>query len=452
VDALERIDRYIEDHKNRFVGDLQRLSRLPSVSAQRQGLEETAEAVVRFMVSAGMKARLESIAGGAPVVIGEAGHGRPVLLIYDHYDVQPADPLNEWASGPFDPVERNGRIYARGVADNKGPLMARIQAVEAWLKSGEMLPLTVRFLVEGEEEIGSPHLGSFVETHRDELRADLVLWEGGGRDAFGRPMATLGYRGLAGFDLHVQAALQDAHSMFGGLVPNALWRLVWALGTIMDPNGRITIDGLWDHVRSPSAAELEMLEQIEFDETIIQQQFGVKRLLGGVTGTQALIRHLFEPACTINGISGGYGGPGTKTVLPAHAWAKLDLRLVPNLTPDNTADLLRAHLDRRGFNDVELNSGAKLHPYRTKWDHPLVRATIKIAETVYGADVVVYPTSPGSGPMAQVCGPLEAPGISVGGMNHPSVNTHGPNENIYIRDYLLGIAFTARLFEALVEH
>ena len=446
---MDRFDAHVTASKAQFVAELQDLCRLPSVSAHRRSIPETAEAVAARMRVAGLTARVLPVDGGSPVVIAEAGAGRRTLLVYGHYDVQPAEPLDAWHSDPFVPEIRDGRIYARGISDNKGPIMARILAVESWLRTMGDLPIRVRFLIEGEEEIGSPHLAEVVRAHADALRADLALWDSNGRDSTGHPMATLGQKGLASFNLRVRTARQDLHSMWGTLVPNAIWRMVWALATLKDSQDRIQIDGLMDAVRPPAPAEMALLSQIPFNEARLQDSFGISGFVRALSGREALVKHLLEPTCTINGISGGYTGPGGKTVLPAKAEAKVDIRLVPGLAPDRVSAMLRAHLDRRGFDDVEIELTSGLSPFRCPPDHPMVALALRAAEETYGEPVVVYPTSPGSGPMAVVCEPLGFPAISVGGMNHSAANAHGPDENIYIGDYILGIRFVGRLTRTL---
>lgn len=207
-----------------------------------------------------------------------------------------------------------------------------------------------------------------------------------------------------------------------------------------------------DLVRSPTKVELDLLKTIPFDDVKVFEQFGIRSFVRGLSGIQALRKHLFEPTVTINGIWGGYTGSGGKTVLPAEASAKIDVRLVPDLDPHRVHDLLRAHFDRRGFSDVELEPVAQLAPFRSPPDHPLIVLAVQAAVDTYGETPIIYPTSPGSGPMYQVCGSMGIPAISIGGMNHASANIHGPNENIFISDYFLGIRYAARLFERLGEN
>lgn len=229
---LERLDAFLHHSESRFLSELQDFCRFPSVVAQGRAIPATASALAARMEAAGVRTRVIPIAGGAPILLGEAGGGPRTLMIYGHYDVQPEDPRGEWHSDPFAPEIREGRIFARGISDNKGPTMARVQAVEAWHRTLGELPVRVLFLIEGEEEIGSPHLAAFVQEHKDELRADLALWEGNGRDVAGRLMGSLGQKGVASFNLHVRTARQDQHSMWGTLVPNGPWRMVWALSTL----------------------------------------------------------------------------------------------------------------------------------------------------------------------------------------------------------------------------
>lgn len=449
---LERFDAFVAQSESRFLSELQDFCRLPSVVAQNRAIPETARTLLARMVAAGIRAQMIPIEGGSPVVLGEAGAGPRTLMIYGHYDVQPEEPLEEWRSDPFAAEIREGRIYARGVSDNKGPTMARVQAVEAWQRTLGELPVRVLFLIEGEEEIGSPHLAQFVQEHLEDLGADIALWEGNGRDAAGRPMGSLGQKGVASFNLRVRTAKQDQHSMWGTLVPSGPWRMVWALSTLKDPDDVITVDGLMDQVRQPTELELALLETIPFDDEKIHEHFGIRGFVRGLSGVEALRKHLFEPTVTINGIWGGYTGPGGKTVLPAEANSKIDIRLVPDLDPDRARDLLRAHLDRRGFTEVELEPVSRLTPFRSSPDHPLIVQAVQAAADTYDETPVVYPTSPGSGPMHQVCGPLGIPAISIGGMNHAGANIHGPNENIFVSDYLLGIRYAARLFARLAEN
>src|SRR5205807_4408266 len=319
------------------------------------GIDETAAIVLdRARARGGLAADALRVSSGPPTIVGQAGTGARTLLVYDHYDVQPPEPLEEWSTPPFEPTERDGFLFGRGVSDNKGNLMARLQAIEAYRATLGELPLRVRVLYEGEEEIGSEHLAEFVERNAERLRADGCVWEAGYKDAAGRPTVSLGLKGIAYFELRVRGAKQDAHSSVATIIPNAAWRLVWALATLKNDRDEIVIDGLMEAVRKPTADELRMLEALPYDEEGTRRIHDVPRFIRGLTGTPLKLKHFFEPTCTICGLTSGYAGPGSKTVLPAVASAKLDFRLVPDLDPDLVARLLRAHLDKRGFRDVEV--------------------------------------------------------------------------------------------------
>ena len=432
---FEAYDAYVRSHAREYVEELKILIRQPSVSAQGIGVEETARLVLDRAKQAGIAAEPLRVDGGPPTIVGETGEGVRTLLVYNHYDVQPPEPLVEWSTPPFEPAERDGYLFGRGVSDNKGNLMARLQALEAYRATVGELPLRIRVLYEGEEESGSAHLESFVAAHGDRLRSDGCVWEAGYKDAAGRPTISCGLKGIAYFDVRVRGAAKDAHSSIGTIVPNAAWRLVWALATLKNERDEITVDGFMDLVRAPSAAELAQLEDLPFDEAALLRIHGVKSFVRGLSGLALKTKHFFEPTCTICGIESGYTGPGSKTVLPAVAGAKLDFRLVPDLTPGRVRDLLRAHLDRRGFQDVEIVPGHGERPSRWPTDSAPARAAVAACRSTYGTYPVVYPLMAGSGPMAQVCDALGIPVVGFGSGHAASAN-HAPNENIAITDYL----------------
>jgi acetylornithine deacetylase/succinyl-diaminopimelate desuccinylase-like protein len=355
--------------------------------------------------------------------------------VYDHYDVQPPDPLEEWRTPPFEPTERDGYLYGRGVSDNKGNLMARLQALELYREVFGSLPVRVRVLFEGEEEIGSDHLSAFVARYGDRIRADGCIWEAGYKDAAGRPTTSLGLKGIAYFDLKLRSIAKDAHSSMGTILPNAAWRLTWALATLKNERDEITVDGLMERVRKPTAADLALLEALPYDEDETRRIHGVGSFVRGLTGTAMKVKHFLEPTCTICGLTSGYSGMGSKTVLPAAASAKLDFRLVPDLTPQLVRELLRAHLDRRGFTDIEIVPHHGELPSRWPSDTAVASAAIQACRATYGTDPVVYPLMAGSGPMAQVCDALGIPVVGFGSGNAGSAN-HAPNENIAVADYL----------------
>ena len=437
---MDSLSAYIEAHQEQFLGELMAFCAQPSIAAQGIGLAEMANLVRERLERLGAEVRLMSVNGGPPVVYGEIGCGERTLLIYNHYDVQPPDPLEEWESPPFEPTVREGRLFARGAVDNKGNLVARIQAVEAWEASQGPLPMKLKFIVEGEEEVGSPHLADFATSHADMLRADGCLWEGGGRDDANRPVLTLGLKGIQYLELRTTGAKSDLHSSMATLVPNPAWRLVWALATLKDEDDHITIDGYMDQVAEPTKEEWAMLRAIPFEEEKLRERYGIPEFIRGLTGVEALKKHLFEPTCTICGLRAGYIEAGSKTVLPSQATVKLDLRLVPNLTPESALKLLREHLDRRGFTDIEIKPRAGEHPAKSPVGAPVVRAARGAMRAVYGQPPVIYPVLAGSGPMYPLSQALGIPVVTAG-VGHPGANAHAPNENMRLDDYWAGIQF-----------
>jgi len=441
---MDEFRAYVEANAERFIEELKEFCRQPSIAAQGIGLAEMADLVRARLKRLGAEVRLIPVDDGPAVIYGELGEGQRTLLLYNHYDVQPPDPLDLWESEPFDPQIREGRLYARGVADNKGDLLARLQAVEAYQATLGKLPLKIKWFLEGEEEVGSPHLATFAAEHAALLAADGCLWEAGRKDESERPTFALGLKGIMYLELRAHGAERDLHSSLATIVPNPAWRLVWVLSTLKDENDNILVDGLMDHVAEPTAAEMEMLAAIPFEEEKMRARFGIPSFIRGLTGIEALKKHLYEPTCTICGFKAGYIEQGTKTVLPSTAMVKLDFRLVPNLEPDLVLELLHRHLDRRGFTDIEVVSGHGEHSAKASPDAPIVKAAIAAAQAVYGQNPVVYPLMAGSGPMYPLTQALGTPAFSAG-VGYAGSNVHAPNENIRLEDYFEGIRFVGEL-------
>lgn len=442
---MEQFNAYIEAHKDRFLDELCTLLRMPSVAAQNQGIAETAALVRARLERLGATVQLISADGGNPVVYATIGRGPRTLLIYNHYDVQPAEPLELWHSPAFEPTMRDGKLYARGVADNKGNLMLRIQAIEAWLATMGELPLRIAFVIEGEEEVSSRTLGAFCREHADLLRADGCLWETGGRNIDERPVVSCGAKGIQYVELVAHGAAYDLHSSYATFVPNPAWRLTWALATLKDPDGRICIPGFYDQVRPASSADLAALESIPANDEELLADFGVPQFLDGVRGIERLRRHLFDPTCTICGLVAGYTGEGSKTVLPNLARAKIDFRLVPDMEPATVLRQLRAHLDAHGFSDIEIIDLGGEHPARSDLNAAIVRATVASAAETYGMPPIIYPTMAGTGPMYPLCQALGTPVASGAGCGYHGTQVHAPNENVRLADYWLAIRWMGGL-------
>jgi len=457
------MDQYITEHTERFMGELARLVAVPTVAAQHRGVEEGARLTAALLETYGYTAEILSVEGGNPVVVAGAragagasrkarpGGGRaPVLLFYNHYDVQPAEPVELWDSDPFTLTRRGDRWFGRGVSDDKGHIISRLLALEA-VKSawGGELPLDVKFVIEGEEEVGSLHMPAFVHAHRERLAADACIWEFGGVDHNGRPQEVLGLRGICYVELSVKTADHDAHSGLGGSIfPNAAWRLVWALASLKGPDERIRIPHHADHVRSPDSRDLELLAAMPEEADDLRTRYGVTSFLKGMTGGVELRREqVMVPTCTICGLSSGYEGPGSKTVLPAVARAKVDFRLVPDQTPEEVLANLRAHLDAGGFADVEITQLGGDRPARTDPDHHFIRLALDAARDAYGLEPVVGPMSGGSGPAHPFTDELGLP-VTMCGIGYPGGSVHAPNEHIVLQHFVDGTRHAARIVDA----
>ena len=439
---MERFQEYVAANRERFLGELKAWCAQPSIATQGIGLKEMASLVEKRLKGLGASVRRIAIDRSPPTLVAELGLGKRTLLVYNHYDVQPPDPLDEWESPPFEPAIRGGQFFARGVADDKGDLLCRLQAIEAYQEAVGPLPFRVRFIIEGEEEVGSPHLEAFAATYPDLLKADGCLWETGNKDEARRPTLALGVKGICYVVLAVRTAPSDLHSSMGGIVPNAAWRLVWALSTLKGPEERILVDGLMDQVRPPTRAELAQLATIPFDAAKVKAESGFADFVNGLSGLDLLVKHYYHPTCTICGLKSGYIEEGMKTVLPSTATAKIDFRLVPDLTPELVKELLRAHLDRHGFADVEIVHADGVRPARSKLNSPFVKLCVEAAKATYGVDPVIHPTSAGSGPLYFLC--RETPAL-MAGVAHSNSRLHAPNENIYVDDYFEGVRFVGEL-------
>jgi acetylornithine deacetylase/succinyl-diaminopimelate desuccinylase-like protein len=314
------------------------------------------------------------------------------------------------------------------------------------------LPCDVKFIVEGDEEIGSPAIFSFVQEHKDKLAADACIWEFGGVNYDGAPTQALGMRGDVYVELSVQTAQRESHSGLGGSIfPNAAWRLVWALSSLKDDEEKILIPGFYDDVQPPSKNDLDLLAALPVAAEKIKETYGLKNFLGGLTEGLAFNRQaVFEPTCTICGLDSGYQGGGSKTIIPAKARANVDFRLVPNQSPQDILIKLRNHLDLQDFEDIVIKHRGSTPPARTAPEHPFVMLTNQMALEVYGKEPVISPMAGGSGPNYPFIETLNLPVVSVG-VGYPGSAIHSPDEHIRIRDFINGIRHTAYIIEAFAR-
>jgi acetylornithine deacetylase/succinyl-diaminopimelate desuccinylase-like protein len=446
----EAVQKYIDEHLEETLGDLKRLAAQPSVSAQRLGVKECAEMVVTELQAAGFTA--ETLPTGDPdypgIIAETEGDADYTLLFYNHYDVQPADPLDEWETPPFEPTERDGYIYGRGISDDKGPIIARIAAIKALRATRGSLPIKIKWLLEGAEEIGSLGFHDFVHANADRLKADACIWEGGGVNWDGRPLVMLGVKGLLYVELECVAASTDSHSSYAPVVPNPAWRLVWALNSIKDQNEHVALRGFYDRVRPALNLEVEAIQSLPDSSREFLHNLGVEIALGEASGYEFRRRLVMEPTANIAGFGSGYTGVGAKTILPASAVAKIDFRLVPDQEPDEVLASLRKHLDEHGFSDISVKVHSAESPARTSIDDPFVKLVTDSARSAYGSEPYIVPSMTGTGPQHPVQQILGVPVASCG-IDYPGNRIHAPNENIR-RDYFrLGIMHTAELIEEI---
>jgi acetylornithine deacetylase/succinyl-diaminopimelate desuccinylase-like protein len=440
---FDRFDALIAERFASWVDELRDLCSIPSDAADPASLRVAATWVRQRLEAAGAGVRVLTDESAPPLVIGEMGDAPRILNAVQHYDVQPADPVELWTSPPYEPALRDGRLYARGAADNKGHLLLRIQALEAYGDAIGPLPCTVRFLVEGEEESGSPNLARLLDLGTDLRRAEGALQEGGGVDEHGRPMLICGVRGIAYVELSVRTLAFDAHSGGAQLFPNAAWRLIEALATLWSNEGRVLIDGFYDGVRPPTPAQLEHMRSLPFEEAEIKAIYGVPSFVAGRTGPDAHAAMIFEPTCNLAGLWSGWTGEGSKTITPAEAHAKLDMRLVPDQEPPVILQRLKEHLTARGFEDIEVHDLNGEHPYWTPIDAPLVDAAAAAAEEVYGQPALRLFSSAGTAPMHEICATHRVPMVALGCADHHS-RAHAPDESISLERYRQAIRATGR--------
>jgi len=447
VISTSAVDAYIEKNSSRFVDELKELCSFSSISNHGRDAVEPARRWIADRLSQ-FTDRVETLeAGGMPALYAEVpGSGRRTLLLYQHYDVQPVDPIDLWDSPPFEPVEKDGRIFARGVADDKADVMARIHALETLKGMGE-LPVTLRFLVEGEEEIGSKTFEKIAHDHATKLTADGCLWESGASfDDAGRPTIQFGCRGLLYVQLRVNMLAFDQHSGFASIYPSAAMYMVGALASLRDQEMNIKIDGFYDKVVPTTDADRRMLAKIDPEVEKRRQLVGFERLVRDPKPEEVIEQLLFTPTCNVAGVTTGYQGPGSKTVLPADATAKLDFRLIPNQDPADVLAQLRRHLDSHGFEKVEIVWSDGEKPARSDPDSVVGKTMIDCVRELHG-EPVLWPFMQATGPMHPVVADLGIPTVLPVGVGRPDNRIHAPNENIHVVDYINAVRLMCRVWE-----
>ena len=436
---------FIESRYRDYIRVLGELVAVDTVSAQRSSSEmmKGAQLVSSILSNAGFRTEVRSY-GGHPIVVGELGDGPITVLIYNHYDVQPPEPLELWESNPFELVERDGKLYGRGVADNKGNIVARLAAVEALAPYLDELGVKIKWIIEGEEEIGSPTLPKAVEELRDWLRADGGFWETGYVSRKGRLIIPLGFKGMLYVEVIVRGANRDVHSGSAPLVPNPVWRLVKLLSSIKDEDGRILVNWLYDGMIDLGPEAVELLKDIDAEDLEeMKKQLGIERFNMGLEGLEAL-KHLYlMPSINVSCLYAGYIGKGSKTFIPSIASAKIDIRPVPGQDPERLFKLFKKFLEEKGLGDAEVIVHGAMYPAGyTKPSEDIVKASAKTAEKVYGTRPQLIPLSAGSGPYYYIANYVGTP-LTGAGVGHYDSRVHAPNENIRIEDFVKSMKHVA---------
>ncbi len=452
--AQDAVTGYLAQHTDEAQQILEQLCRQPSIAAQGVGITEMSTLVEHLLQDVGFTTQRLLVEGAPPAIYGELrGRSPYTLLLYNHYDVQPAEPLELWHSPAFEPTVRDGKLYARGVADNKGEIAARLAAIRALRSAHGELPITLRWIIEGEEEIGSPHFEGIAAHYADLLRADGCLWEGAGFDKDDRPTLSLGIKGLLYVQLDVQGIAVDAHSGTAAILPSAAWRLVQALATLRTPEGRVRIPGFYDAVRPLTAAQQAALaQQAEMDEQMMAR-YQITQFVSGQRGAALREYAALTPTCNLAGLVSGYTGEGTKTVLPAKAMAKIDFRLVPDQDPHDILAKLRSYLKAEGYDDIAITLFGAAEPVVTPIEDAFAQRIATIARAYEGRTPSITPilggTLPFLGPLRHHVG---LPGLSApGNPSYWDSGAHAPNEHIRLSDLQRAVRFNCYMFQALAE-
>ena len=421
---------YVDSHLDDLVFDLQMLIRQPSVSAKNEGIEECAKLVQKILKKSGIHSEILRLKKNvAPIVYGEIKskqNPNKTLMFYNHYDVQPAEPFDLWDYPPFSGTQKGNKIFGIGATDDKGELITRIKAVEASLKTTGDVPCNIKFVIEGEEETGSAHIEDYLKKFKKKFACDGVIWEFGYVDAKNRPIIGLGMKGLLFVELSVTESIRDAHSSLAVLINNPAWRLIDAIKTLRDSNGKILIKDWYKEVTPFSKKDLELIKKEPFDENVFKKEFGIKSFVGGKKGMDAKKAMVGGATCNIAGFVSGYTGDGAKTVLPGKSLVKIDFRLIPKMVPKKQITRLKNHLKSKGFSDVKIKVFHGEAAARTNSSDPFVNQVKMAADKSFGKSILNV-SNAGTGPMYPFVDILKSPCISIGS-TYMFSRIHSPNE------------------------
>jgi acetylornithine deacetylase/succinyl-diaminopimelate desuccinylase-like protein len=449
-DQLAAFDALVAERLPSWTQELVEYLAVSSEGGDIPGLRAAADWTAERLRGAGCDVEILDLAPDVPpLVVGEIGEGPRTITGVQHYDVQPAAPLDLWTTPPYEPDVRDGRVWGRGATDNKGEFLPRLWAVEAWRDAVGPLPCRVRFLVEGQEETGSRDLDALLDLRPSLREADVALIEGGGLDLNGKPDVVGGGKGIVVFELALRTMAHDAHSSLSVILPNAGHRLVAALATFWDAEGRPAIEGLDAGKRPPTAAQLatiaaQDLEQLED----VRTDWQVERFVGGIDGTPALEALTFQTTLNLQGLWAGHTESTPKTVTPAEAHARIDVRIVPDQQPDDIIAAVRRHLDRHGFTDIEIRSREGEPAWWTPPDHVVVQTAARVSADVAGQETSVGVSMAGTVPMFQVCATHRVPCATLGA-GRADCRAHAPDENIRIDDLGAAARMMGRFIDAI---
>lgn len=446
---LDRLDELLANNKDEYIEQLFTLLRQKSISTQNVGITECANLLKSMMDDLGIKTQIMQT-NGHPVVYGEMINDEKffTLLIYGHYDVQPVEPLDEWKFPPFEPTIHDGRIYGRGAGDNKGQLMAQLLGVNTYIGLFGDLPINIKFLFEGEEELGSPNLAAFVKENKELLKANLVYTSDGSSHSSGSPLILLGARGCLDLELKAKGAEFDNHSgNTGNILPNPAWKLINLLQTMRDQDGRVLIEGFYDHILPPSQLERELMKQLPFNAEDVGQKLGYPQL--DMDAQNYYHQLTMEPTFNINGLHSGYTGEGMKTIIPSTAIVKMDVRLVVDQDPMDIFNKIYKHVQKHDP-DIEVTYISSMEPSRTSADLEIVKVVGNAVRTSFKQEPLIQPSLGSSLPDYVWTKILEVPSIIMPYANFDQRN-HSPNENLRIDYFLNGIKCTCHVIDALAK-
>ncbi|GGA22069.1 dipeptidase [Psychrobacillus lasiicapitis] len=454
---LTALNNYFTEKREAHLEELKQFLRIPSISSlseHKADMQKGAEWLADSCTKAGLENVIVDKTKGHPVVYADWLHaeGKPTILVYGHYDVQPVDPLNLWESEPFEPEVRDNKLFARGASDDKGQVFMHVKAVEALLQTEGSLPVNVKFLIEGEEEVGSPNLEAYIEENKAKLAADVIVISDTGMQGPGQPAVCYGLRGLCGVQIDVKGAKGDLHSgLYGGGVQNSIHALVSVLDSFRDAEGTIQVEGFYENVRPLLDEEREAYRALGFDEEELKKEVGVDELFGE-KGFSHLERVWARPTLEVNGVFGGFSGEGIKTVLPSEAGAKITCRLVPDQDPDEIVAKLKEHIEKNKPTGVTVTVTEfdKGKPFITPFDHPAIQAAGRSYEKVYHVPTA-YTRGGGSIPIVAAFDEILGLPVVLMGFGLSSENFHAPNEHFHLENFDQGLRVIGDYYYELAD-